>query len=54
MLPLLIEKTRRLLILSGILVEQEAEVQNELKKYEIKSVKVETDGEWISLVIEKP
>ena len=52
-LPLLVEKTRRMLILSGILVEQKELILNELKKQKIENPHIETDGEWISVAVEK-
>lgn len=52
LLPLLIEKTKRILILSGILKEQEDSIVEELKKFQIQSPQIEIDGEWISILIE--
>lgn len=52
LLPLLIEKTRQTLVLSGILKEQEKLIVGELKKFQILNSKIETDGEWISVLIE--
>ena len=52
-LRLLVEKTRRVLILSGILVEQTEFIIEELKKLKVENPSVETDGEWISVKIEK-
>jgi ribosomal protein L11 methyltransferase len=49
LLPLLIAKTKRILILSGILKEQEDLIVSELKKFQIKNPKIETDSEWISI-----
>jgi ribosomal protein L11 methyltransferase len=53
LLPLLVEKTRCLLFLSGILKEQENSIVSELKKFQISNFKIETDGEWISVLMEK-
>jgi len=50
-LPLLIEKTKQILVLSGILKEQENLIVEELKKLQITNYKIETDGEWISLQV---
>ncbi len=50
-LPLLIEKTDKILVLSGILVEQEDLILKELKKLKIENPKIQTDGEWISITI---
>jgi len=51
LLPLLIAKTKRILVLSGILQEQERLVVSELKKSQISDFKIETDGEWISIKV---
>ncbi len=51
LLPLLIEKSKRILVLSGILKEQENLIVEELKKFEITNYKIETDGEWISVQV---
>ena len=51
LLPLLVEKTKRILVLSGILKQQESEVVSELKKFRISDFKIETDGEWISVKV---
>lgn len=52
LLPLLVEKTKRILVLSGILKEQENFILEELKKNQIEDPKIETDGEWISLTVD--
>ncbi|MGI8542317.1 MAG: 50S ribosomal protein L11 methyltransferase [Aridibacter sp.] len=51
MLPLLLEKSKKMLVLSGILVEQKDLVLNELKKHKIENAEIQTDGEWISITI---
>jgi len=53
LLPLLVEKSKHILLLSGILKEQENLIVEELKKFEIENPKIETDGEWISVLIER-
>ena len=56
MLPLLLAKAKRKLVLSGILVEQEQSITDELNsKFQIPNSKLksETDGEWISIYIKK-
>ena len=53
LLPLLVEKSKRILLLSGILKEQENLIVEELKKFEIESPQIETDGEWISVLVER-
>lgn len=50
-LPLLIKKSKQILVLSGILVEQKDLVLTELKKLNIENAELQTDGEWISLII---
>ena len=49
LLPILIAKTKQILVLSGILKEQEDLVVSRLKKVQIENPKIETDGEWISI-----
>ncbi len=53
MLPLLLAKSKKKLILSGILVEQKDLVLEALAKFGIANAKVETDGEWISVFWER-
>lgn len=55
LLPLLIAKAKSILVLSGILVEQENLVVEELRskfKIENSNLKIERDGEWISILVE--
>ncbi len=51
-LPLLIEKANKKLVLSGILKEQESLIAEKLRELQITDFKVQTDGEWISILIE--
>jgi ribosomal protein L11 methyltransferase len=51
MLSLLIEKSKKILVLSGILKEQKDLVVSELKKFHIADFKIEMFGEWISVII---
>ena len=51
-LPLLVEKSEKFLVLSGILQEQEDWVLGELKKLGIENGEVKIDGEWISISID--
>ncbi len=51
LLPLLVEKARKTLVLSGILREQQDWVTGELKKLGVSDFKVQTQGEWISILI---
>lgn len=53
MIPLLLEKCEKILVLSGILIDQEQEVLAELLSCGISKTAVETDGEWISILILK-
>jgi len=50
-LPLLIEKAGKFLVLSGILKEQEDLIMAELNKLGIGNPRIETLGEWISIKI---
>lgn len=50
-LPLLLEKAVQILVLSGILKEQQTMLTDELSRLQITNFKIETDGEWISAVI---
>jgi ribosomal protein L11 methyltransferase len=50
-LGLLLAKTGKHLVLSGILSEQEKAIIDELEKYGVTDAKVEHSGEWISVVI---
>lgn len=52
-LPLLLEKSKRVLMLSGILKEQENIIVSELENFDVKSPKIEVLGEWISVLIVK-
>ena len=49
--PLLIEKARQTLVLSGILKEQESLIVSELSKLQISNFKIENEGEWISVLM---
>ncbi len=52
-LPLLLEKAKKFLILSGILREQQDRMSEELRKLRITDYRIETDGEWISMEIRR-
>jgi ribosomal protein L11 methyltransferase len=52
LLPLLIGKTKKTLVLSGILKEQEDLIVSELQKFGIEKPKIECSGEWISVLME--
>ncbi|HMO79611.1 MAG TPA: 50S ribosomal protein L11 methyltransferase [Pyrinomonadaceae bacterium] len=53
MLDLLLEKTNRVLILSGILEEQESDVLAALAGHGFQRPEVDRSGEWISVTIDK-
>lgn len=50
-LPLLIARSKKILVLSGILKEQESLIESELKKLRIEDFRVENQGEWISVAV---
>ncbi len=52
-LPLLVKKSKKILVLSGILKEQENLITAELEKFQITDLKIETDGEWISIILHR-
>lgn len=52
-LPLLLEKSNNILVLSGILKEQEYLIVQELSKNGIENPQIETSGEWISVIVKK-
>lgn len=51
LLPLLVEKTGSVLLLSGILREQEEWVAEILRELRIADYELRTDGEWISMKV---
>lgn len=53
MLSLLLAKAKRILVLSGILREQENLIVAELGKFQISNFKIERDGEWISVTVKQ-
>lgn len=53
LLPLLLEKSKRILVLSGILREQEKLIAAELKKLGVENAEIQTLGEWISVITNK-
>lgn len=52
LLPLLLQKARKVLVLSGILVEQRVEIVRALAELGVEDPKVNEAGEWISVLIE--
>ncbi len=53
MLELLTQKVRKVLVLSGILKVQESSVADKLNELGMSAFKIQTDGEWISIVLDK-
>lgn len=51
MLGLLIEKTKKILILSGILTEQETIIRSALSRLGYDEPRIENSGEWISVTV---
>jgi len=51
MLPKLIEKTQKTLVLSGILTEQEDSIVKELNRLGLKDQTIWRDGEWIAVLV---
>ncbi len=52
MLELLLEKSRSMLLLSGILAEQEGAITDELRKFQITNFLIARSGEWLSVLID--
>lgn len=52
-LKLLLAKTSSLLLLSGILAEQQPIITAALRESQISNFKFETSGEWISVIVDK-
>jgi ribosomal protein L11 methyltransferase len=53
MLSTLLSRSRKRLVLSGILIEQEKQIVSELQSHNISRPAVEYDGEWIVVVVER-
>ncbi|MGI8495951.1 MAG: 50S ribosomal protein L11 methyltransferase, partial [Pyrinomonadaceae bacterium] len=51
LLPLLVEKAEKKLLLSGILKEQEDWAASALRELRITNYELRTDGEWISILV---
>ena len=51
-LKLLLNKTKKTLVLSGILTDQEYMIEDELRLLEVTNYKIDYAGEWISVIIE--
>ncbi len=52
-LATLIEKTGNILVLSGILLEQQEMIVSSLKDFHIRNPHIERKGEWISVIIHR-
>lgn len=52
LLPFLVEKAKKILVLSGILAEQRDFVSEKLREMNITDFDIETMGEWIGVTIE--
>lgn len=52
-LPLLVQKTGSILVLSGVLAEQAEELKGELSNLGHHDPLVSTDGEWVSITVRK-
>jgi ribosomal protein L11 methyltransferase len=50
-LPLLVRTAKRCLVLSGILVEQQDQIVEELSKLGIADPRIDIDGEWIAIIV---
>lgn len=53
LLPLMLAKARKTLVLSGILGEQKEVIVNALADLQIADLEIEQAGEWISVVVDK-
>lgn len=49
----LIGRSRKTLLLSGILVEQEEEIREEFKKFGMLDVELQAAGEWLAIVLRR-
>lgn len=52
-LPLLVKKALKILVLSGILKEQESLITSALAKYPVTVSAIQTEGEWIAITVKK-
>ena len=53
LLPTLLEKAGEILLLSGVLAEQDDAVRAKLSRFQISNFKLEYAGEWLSVLIRK-
>ncbi len=53
LLDILLAKAKRILMLSGVLVEQREELVSELEKRGIADAEIRTSGEWIAAIIRR-
>ena len=54
MLPLLVEKSEKILLLSGILAEQKDLIIHSLRDLKVENPVIETEGDWISIFVRFP
>lgn len=52
-LPILVDKSRRSLLLSGILADQQPEIETALDRLGLIERRIEQSGEWISVTVER-
>jgi len=52
-LPVLIERSKAYIVLSGILAEQQPQISNALSQFTLDSSEFQHAGEWISVVLKK-
>jgi ribosomal protein L11 methyltransferase len=53
LLPILVEKAERVLLLSGILADQQPEIEAALDRLALPERTIKQSGEWISVVVER-
>ncbi|QQS42834.1 MAG: 50S ribosomal protein L11 methyltransferase [Acidobacteriota bacterium] len=53
LLPLFLEKSRKTLVMSGILAEKSTEVNEALRELGAADAEVKADGEWVSVIVRR-
>ncbi|MCO6510503.1 MAG: 50S ribosomal protein L11 methyltransferase [Aridibacter famidurans] len=53
LLPLLLKKSAKVLVMSGILAEKSPEVVAPLREFGVANAEVEKDGEWVSVIVRR-
>ncbi|HEV7700068.1 MAG TPA: 50S ribosomal protein L11 methyltransferase [Pyrinomonadaceae bacterium] len=51
LLPALFTRAKRLLLLSGILADQEPQIREHLSEFDISNLRIQMSGEWISVLV---